>query len=220
MSSRSGLVVAPLQDRSRRTLDKIVTAVEALLADRSFDDISVHDIVRRARCSIGSFYARFASKDDLLPYLYERYEADLRPRTQQRVASIQWERLSLRETVALVAEHTVDMYYERRHLLRAVALLARTRPGVVSPEVRQARGDVTDLPAKALARFASEIAHDDALEAARIGFFMVAAVAREKILFGEAPHAAATDLGKDRLRRELARMLFGYLTVRDSLPPP
>jgi AcrR family transcriptional regulator len=213
MATASTHVVAPLQDRSRRTLEKIGAAVEALLADRSFDDISVHDIVRRARCSIGSFYARFTSKDDLLPYLYERYEADLRPRIQQRVASTQWENLSLRDTVSLVAKHTVDMYYERRHLLRAVALLARTRPGVVSPETRQARVGVTDVPAKALAKFATEIAHDDPLEAARIGFFMVAAVAREKILFGEAPHAAATNLGKDRLQHELARMLFGYLTV-------
>src|SRR3982751_3401491 len=115
MSAASAHVQPPLQDRSRRTLEKIGRAVEDLLATRSFDDISVADIARRARCSIGSFYARFASKDDLLPYLYERYDADLKPRIQARVAAIDWTSLSLRETVWLVVEHTVDMYVERRN---------------------------------------------------------------------------------------------------------
>src|SRR5919112_6138171 len=107
MTNASPHVQAPLQDRSRRTLEKIGRAVEELLATRSFDDISVGDIVRRARCSVGSFYARFESKDDLLPYLYERYDADLQPRMRHRVASVAWEQLSLRETVTLVAHHTV-----------------------------------------------------------------------------------------------------------------
>jgi AcrR family transcriptional regulator len=206
----------PVQDRSRRTLEKIGRAVEALLATRSFDDISVNDIVARARCSIGSFYARFKSKDDLLPYLYQRYDADLRPRIQARVQSAPWQDLSFREMVRLVAEHTVDMYLERRHLLRAVALLARTRPEVIGPEMRSTRGATTDLPAKLLARFAPEIRHEDPLEAARVGFFMIAAVAREKILFDEAPHAASTTLTTAQFKRELARMLYGYLTTPDA----
>jgi len=215
MTAASAHVQEPLQDRSRRTLEKIGRAVEELLATRSFDDISVGDIVRRARCSIGSFYARFASKDDLLPYLYERYDADLRPRILARAAPAQWEHLSFRETVALVVGRTVDMYLERRHLLRAVALLARSKPTAVSPATRSSRGAVTDIPAIVLARFTRDIRHDDPLDAARIGFFMVAAIAREKILFGEAPHAASTALGTDRLKRELTRMLFAYLTVPD-----
>src|SRR5215211_2258838 len=114
-------VQPPLQDRSRRTLDSIGRAVEELLATRSFDDISVADIVRQARCSVGSFYARFTGKEDLLPYLYQRYDADLRPRMQARIASMPLQHLSFRETVGLVADQTVDMYLERRHLLRAVA---------------------------------------------------------------------------------------------------
>jgi hypothetical protein len=107
------------------------------------------------------------------------------------------------------------MYLERRHLLRAVALLARSKPTAVSPATRSSRGAVTDIPAIVLARFTRDIRHDDPLDAARIGFFMVAAIAREKILFGEAPHAASTALGTDRLKRELTRMLFAYLTVPD-----
>ncbi|MDB4890410.1 MAG: TetR family transcriptional regulator [Gemmatimonadetes bacterium] len=213
MSHSSAHVQEPLQDRSRRTLEKILRVTEDLLATRAFDDISVADIVRRARSSVGSFYARFQSKDDLLPYLYERYDADLKPRMQARIASLTLNGLTLRQMVWLTADHTVDMYVERRHLLRAVALLARMRPSAIPPSMRAVRGSVTDMPARLLARFASEIAHDDAMDAARIGYFMLTAVAREKILFGEAPHASSTSLDTERLKKELARMLLGYLTT-------
>jgi AcrR family transcriptional regulator len=215
MIAASAHVQPPLQDRSRRTLEKIGRAVEDLLATRSFDDISVADIARRARCSIGSFYARFASKDDLLPYLYERYDADLKPRIQARAAAVDWSTLTLRDAVWLIVENTVDMYVERRNLLRAVALLVRTNPSAATPAMRGVRREATDLPAQALARFAGEIAHADPLDAARIGFFMVTAIAREKILFGEAPHASSTPLDADRLKRELARMLLAYLRAPD-----
>lgn len=208
----SASVHPPLQARSRKTLDQIARAVEDLLATRAFDDISVADIVRTAGCSTGSFYARFASKDDVLPYLYARYDADLRPRVEARLKSVEWEQLTLRETVQLVVDSTVDLYTERRHLLRAVALFARTQPRAIKPDERRGRESTTDLPAKLLARFAREISHADATEGARLGFFMVASVAREKILFGEAPHASSTPLSNDRLKAELGRMLHSYLT--------
>ena len=204
----------PLQDRSRETLERILAATEELLEERPFDAIGVAQIVRRARCSTGSFYARLASKDALLPLLYERYAADLRPRMEARAATLRPEGLTLRAASELVAETTVDMYAERRHLLRAVALYARTHPGAIGPEVRETRGDTTDMPARLLARFASEIAHPDPLAAARVGFFIVAAAAREKMLFGAAPHASDTPLDDDALKRELGRALYAYLTVR------
>ena len=212
MSSGASGVQPPLQERSRRTLENICQAVETLLGTRDFDDISVADIVQEAGCSTGSFYARFASKDDLLPYLYERYDLDLRPRILARMGGIPWESMSLRETVQAIVDHTIDMYVERRHLLRAVVVYARTRPREISAATRQVREGVTDLPAKAMARFASEIRHDDPMEAARIGFFVMTAAAREKILF-EAPQAASLRLSRDRLKRELARGLYAYLTA-------
>ncbi len=202
----------PLQARSRKTLDRIARAVEDLLATRAFDDITVADIVRAADCSTGSFYARFASKDNVLPYLYARYDADLRHRVEARIETVDWERLTFRETVKLVADNTVDMYAERRHLLRAVALFARTQPRAIKADIRRGRESTTDLPAKLLARFPREIRHSDPLDAARLGFFMLASVAREKILFGEAPHASSTPLSNDRLKTELGRMLHSYLT--------
>ena len=69
--------VEPLQERSRETADRFAAAAEDLLRDRSFEEISIQDIVRRAGRPTGSFYARFASKEALLPFIYLRYHEDL-----------------------------------------------------------------------------------------------------------------------------------------------
>ncbi len=54
--------VAPCQPRSQRTQDRLLDATEALLATRPFEEITVAEIVRRARRSVGSFYASFDAK--------------------------------------------------------------------------------------------------------------------------------------------------------------
>ena len=201
----------PLQARSQRTLNRIVRAVEELLEVRSFDEIAVADIIRRARCSTGSFYARFPTKDAVLPYLYARYDADLRPRMAAKMALVDWSRLSLRETVDLFVSGMVDMYVERQHLLRAVALFSRANPGAIGDDIHQRREGVHDMPARLLARFAPEIRHANAMDAARIGFFIVAAAARDKILF-DAPHGTSTRLTNNQLKAHLARAFYAYLT--------
>jgi AcrR family transcriptional regulator len=146
---------APRQARSQNTLNKIVRAVEELLEVRSFDEIAVADIIRRARCSTGSFYARFPTKDAVLPYLYARYDADLRPRVAAKLALVDGTTRSLRETVERFVSGMVDMYVERQHLLRAVALFSRANPGAIGDDVSRRREAVNDIPARLIARFAS-----------------------------------------------------------------
>ena len=71
--ARSGDVRPPQQERSRETLDRIVEAAELLIDGRPFDSISIDDIINEADVSRSSFYARFPSKEALLPVLFERF---------------------------------------------------------------------------------------------------------------------------------------------------
>ena len=77
----------PLQARSRRTLTRIVNASRALVAERGRDAVTIQDIVARARTSIGSFYARFAGKDELLRFLDESAWADARARWDRELTA-------------------------------------------------------------------------------------------------------------------------------------
>ncbi|MCH7748992.1 MAG: TetR/AcrR family transcriptional regulator [Acidobacteria bacterium] len=62
----------PKQSRSRRTLQRITRAALELIAEKGVEGTTISAIVRRAGSSVGSFYARFEGKDDLLTYLDER----------------------------------------------------------------------------------------------------------------------------------------------------
>ena len=63
---------APQQSRSRETLTRIVDAAEALFAERGYDGTTVNAVVGRARCSVGSFYARFKDKESLFLHIHDQ----------------------------------------------------------------------------------------------------------------------------------------------------
>ena len=73
----------PLQDRSRRTMERLLEVTETLLNDQPFESISVQQIVRAANTSVGAFYARFRDKQALLPCLYNRYDQSLETRMDE-----------------------------------------------------------------------------------------------------------------------------------------
>ena len=63
-------VKPPRQDRSRGTQDRLIDAAERLLArGRSWDEITVAELVKEAGASVGAFYNRFRDKDALLHVL-------------------------------------------------------------------------------------------------------------------------------------------------------
>jgi AcrR family transcriptional regulator len=202
----------PAQERSRETVDRLVEAVEELLLTRMFEDISIQDIVRRAGRSVGSFYARFGSKEALLPHLYQRYhdrlEASLHPRFQ-RVA---WEKLDLRDTVAALVDWMIATYDERRGLIRVLALFARTHPDALPADVVAHRRRIYEPFVEVLLRHRAHIRHPDPEAGARYALYLASCVVREKILFGDAPHSRITPLTREALRQETSRALLSYLT--------
>jgi AcrR family transcriptional regulator len=52
-----------LQDRSRKTRDRLLAAGLELFSARDFNGIAIAEITQLARCSIGGFYDRFTSKE-------------------------------------------------------------------------------------------------------------------------------------------------------------
>ena len=70
----------PKQDRSRLTLDRIAGAALELMEEVGVEGATVAAIVKRAGASVGSFYARFPGKEDLVRYLQDRVWAEARER--------------------------------------------------------------------------------------------------------------------------------------------
>ena len=215
-SSRPLHMRPPLQKRSRATMELFASATEDLLRERPFEEITVQEIALQAGRPIGSFYARFPSKEALLPYLYERYDQSLETSIRARLEEADWERLDLRETVALLVDALTSLYENRRWLLRSLALFARQHPEALSEELIARRRHIYDLVSEILLRHRRRIVHENPEGAVRFGIYLVSAAARDALLFSEAPHAKATSLKVEPLRKELARTLYAYLTVRSA----
>ena len=63
----------PKQDRSKATEEAFLSALDMLLVQTSFKNLSIEDIAREAGISKGAFLRRFGSKRQALYVLYDRY---------------------------------------------------------------------------------------------------------------------------------------------------
>ncbi|MFQ3588939.1 MAG: TetR/AcrR family transcriptional regulator, partial [Chloracidobacterium sp.] len=69
-------VVLPKQERSRRTREKLILAAAQLFEERGFEKTTSNDIAAVAGVSIGSFYAYFSDKRQVLLLLFEQRIAE------------------------------------------------------------------------------------------------------------------------------------------------
>lgn len=211
------LKAPPQQERSQETLRLLLAATERLLARSHFEDISIQQILAESGVSTGSFYARFRSKEDLLPHLYREYSDDLRSRMAGHTDPAQWQGVSLAERTRRLIRQAVAIYRERRGLLRAVALLARSRPDTVSASALRERDDQYQAAGALLLQCRAEIKHPDPALAVQLGILFVLAACRDKILFAAAPHPASVHVTDDQLATELAHALHAYLTTTPAV---
>jgi AcrR family transcriptional regulator len=205
---------APTQQRSRNSLDRMLSATEELLKEKEFDEITITEIVARSGTSTGAFYARFGSKEALLPALYDRLTEQVRANTEMARDDSLWGERSLVHRIRFVAARIVGDMRAGRHILRPLGLYTRRNPKQVSAADRQARGGLHRVACNGLLECREEIRHPDPEAAVDFILYAMLAIGRDKILFGDAPHASTVQIDDTRLEREMAAMALAYLGVR------
>src|SRR5688572_16612275 len=115
------MVSPPRQRRSERTLERIGKAVRSLMAEKRFEDITVDEVVRRARTSVGSFYARFPSKDALLQWLDATYYSESRRVIAEALEPSRWQGVGAAPMVRELARIYVQFLRRHADVLRPIA---------------------------------------------------------------------------------------------------
>lgn len=201
----------PRQQRSRATLHRFLEATLALLAERRFDEAPVAEIARRARSSVGAFYARFEGKEALVACLNQRLFEEGRARWDAFLAPGRWRRRDAAAVVRGVVRHVVEKRRANRGLLRALALHARSRPLPAFAEAAAASNrHVYALVRELLLARRAELGHPDPGRAIAVGLLLVDAATREAIVFDEA-QLAPGGLSDAVLVRELSAAWLAYL---------
>lgn len=186
-------------------MERFVQAARELLEERSFDEITVADIVQRAGRTVGSFYARFEDKDAVLELLLEQLDDRIRDLVRAFCDPVRWEGAPVAEFVAESVKLNVHAYRRATTLYRA-ALAAAAR----DDRFRQRRRATMQVGAEAQKRFLlarrDELRCADPARASDTVFEMIVATLDHELLYGRfTATSPATDgeLIDDLIRRSL-----------------
>jgi AcrR family transcriptional regulator len=204
-------LMTPVQSRSQQTLERILASSTELIAEQSYEDLTIADIASRASISVGGFYSRFKNKEALYRTLRDRLSAE----TQQRITQAQarnWDTASLQDLVVHIVGRNAELYEKYRGVLRITHLKSRDLIANDQTDAIRAynRKIVESLEALFLLKRA-EIRHRQPRPAIRIAIACMASMLREAIVFGD------TSLYPKNQRRvivhSVAQVMCGYLCL-------
>lgn len=203
----------PKQARSRRTLDRIARAALELIEEKGVEGTTVKDVVDRADSSVGSFYARFPGKEELLLYLQARVWHRAREAWDEAMESRDWDELDLEHLVKEVVRVLLDSQQEEAGRRHALGEHARVRGAEDDPEEAFHRHVLDDLRRMVLAR-SEQVLHPSPELAVELGYRITVGALRELSAMEE---ARGRVLGTRIIADEVARGYLAYLGV-EGLP--
>jgi AcrR family transcriptional regulator len=204
-------VHAPRQPRSLLTQERILAAMESLLAEGDPDRITMEELAARAHVSVGAIYKRFRDKTALRPLVLERVQEQLFRRLQELLAQPRWADAGLGARIDGLLGEFARAQHARRQLLRALVV-----GHWQSEEPAPARSAELLAAMHAwLAERAGEIDHPDPARALSLGLFATLQALQVAVLMDRVP----PDLGLERFTAEMARLFRRYLGLPDAGDP-
>jgi AcrR family transcriptional regulator len=201
----------PQQQRSRDTVHRITSATVRLLARKTFEEISIAEISRAARISVGGFYARFPSKESLLDWFDQNLLEEELLRIPESQITTRWKSWTQEEIVTDHFTRWARFLQKHRELLSRIFLSLRSQPSLETLQRAHSFNEVVHRPfVNALLTERNTIRHPDPEKAIRFALMVVTSALREEILFGDR-RLFPIDLPQRPLVRELTILFLSYL---------
>ena len=200
------------QARSRATLDRLLDAAEALLAEKAWEDVGVADIAQRADSSVGAFYSRFRDKDGLLNALHERFIAEAEATAEDMLDPQRWSQASVSEIVEDIIAFRVRIFSERVGLLKAFTMRTVTDRGFAARAQRWARQFNDGFVALMIAR-RRELLHPEPAIAAEFVARLITSTLVYRQLFDDLVDLSGRVWTKSQITTELSHTCLAYLGV-------
>ncbi len=210
MADTAHAVKAPCQQRSRDSQERILRAAESLIKSKGFEALTTAEVVRRSRTSIGTLYARFGDKTALLHAVQERVQAREEAVMRAHLARVDWDGLSLEESVRQLLEIKQLAAEGDGRLFEAFVVHGATDP-VLRTQGYRHKAIMEGLEVEVLLRHAEEIGHVDPENAARVASRLAQAAQEEYVQRSLSGVSLPTAAPPDLLLQRLAEVIIAYL---------
>lgn len=198
----------PMQQRSRATLEKLLSAGVDLLAEKGYEGLSIGELSARARVSVGSIYQRFEGKESLFAALRERILERLDAQQSDLFRPID-RGLPDDALVVEAVRRLATLLRQHEALLRVMILR-----GAIDEETRRRGSRSSVALARAyeshLLRSVRRFGHPKPELAADMSFRIVYATLTRRIMSGPT-FESETDINWDTFVAELAESQARYL---------
>jgi AcrR family transcriptional regulator len=194
------------QKRSQATERRLLDAAEALIDAEGLAGLSIAEVVRRARSSVGSFYNRFGDKDGLLQAIHARRLDAVLTALDTLAPAIA--ALSRPEAVELCMTQVVAHFQENHALTAAFNARSSIDPEGWAPSIERHVGLVRRIT-EILDGAQGESAHPQATKALELGLHLAFAFLGNRAVYG----ADYSPFDAEALPGELTRMVLRYWEV-------
>ncbi len=114
----------PQQERSQRTLERLLDAAEAIILEQGVEAANVAAVAKRANSSVGAFYSRFADKEGLVRAVCERFAVQARATMDAALEPSRWRGQTLEVVLGTGLRFMLRAARERRSLLAGLVMYA------------------------------------------------------------------------------------------------
>ncbi len=190
---------------------RILEAAEELIAEEGLQGLSIPEVVRRAKSSVGGFYGRFRDKNELLKALEERHFKHLSEHLDAVADAARWRNATATEIVRGAVDELVNVTNVHRKMTVAFLYRSIQDPGLRKDAVRFRR-EAEDRIRNLLLDHCDDFDHPDPKLAIDLGIQVAFALMQQHVLV-EATHAGGRTLSDDELKREIGNIVLRYIGI-------
>ncbi|MCB9555290.1 MAG: TetR/AcrR family transcriptional regulator [Deltaproteobacteria bacterium] len=109
------------QQRSQRSVQRVLDAAEELFGQQGFEQTSVAQIAAKAGCAVGTVYSRFRDKEALLHLLHQNLAQEAVLTAESALSALD-PQLPIDQLARLMVDFLWSVYQQRPKLVLAVAI--------------------------------------------------------------------------------------------------
>ncbi|MGA2420326.1 MAG: TetR/AcrR family transcriptional regulator [Candidatus Acidiferrum sp.] len=205
-------VLPARQERSRRSLERLLRAAVEVLDEHGLDGATIPRIAKQAGLTPGAIYRRFPDKDALLREVCLRALEGNYRYARDLLVPEQWKNKSLQEMLECLIGMTLHGHTHHRGLLRAITFFTLEHPDpAFVRKSEELQVQVFRTATELLLTRRSEIRHPDPDRAVPFALMMVGVAARGVLVLPRV--SRLVEDAEAKLLLELPTMVLRYLGI-------